>query len=163
MPAVLLLLLASVLLAGWTISIYLSYGSQLAERSSENKRLRDELEQVTPDMGQLAEFKSMERDTSALRTAVDKMNEDRQRHAVLLEEIFLMAPAGMGLTEIETIPGNIRIAGFCFDYTMLGGLLSAADVHPRLGRVYSITSSHTQSTGRQMEFVIKAECKGAGK
>ncbi|MEQ8201983.1 MAG: PilN domain-containing protein [Syntrophomonadaceae bacterium] len=162
-PLILITVLALVLAAGWCWHAYRSYGSQLADMSEVNTRLHQELEQIRPQNEGLAEFQGMERDADAIRDAIDSIIEDKCRHAALLEEIYRMAPTGMSLTEIEATREIIKIKGFCLDYSTLGGLLSAADLHPHFGKVRNVTSDFAKPPSGQIEFVVEVDYKGVAK
>ncbi|NLN87531.1 MAG: hypothetical protein GX133_08040 [Syntrophomonadaceae bacterium] len=145
------------------LSGYRSYCSQLAVKDAENNRLWQELEQTGLLSRGLAEFQDMERDTEAIRTAIDSVSRNKRPQAALLEEIYQMSPPGMGLKEIQTSHDLITITGFCPDYYTLGGLLLAADSYPFFGPVRNVTSSLSRQGIGPIEFVLEVEYKGAEK
>ena len=155
--------LAITLLTGWWVYSHCSYNYRLADKTLENARLSQELEQVGSHRNGFAGFQEMQRDAEAIQAAIDMIGGDRLHHAPLLEDIYRLAPSGMRLTRIEANKDIIKLTGTCFDYFTLGSLLSAADSCPHFGKVKKITSNVAQPATGAIEFVLEVEYKGAGK
>ena len=155
--------LAIALLTGWCVYSHCSSNYRLADKTLENARLSQELEQVGSLSNGLAGFQGMHREAQAIQAAIDMIGGDRLHHAPLLEDIYRLAPSGMRLTRIEANKDIIKLSGTCPDYFTLGRLLAASDSYSDFGKVQKITSNLAQPATGPIEFVLEVEYKRAGK